>query len=89
VGNDGRFIWAMENTLEPVQIYVIIDFLQDMMSIDGKNIKAKVEIKKGGNHPKGDFLDVAFATKLIHYCLIEPRIVKCGKILQRTSGQDD
>jgi len=75
--------------LEFVQIYVIIDFLQGMMSIDGKNIKAKVERKKSGNHPKGDFLDVAFAMKLIYYCLIEPCIAKCGKILQRTSGQDD
>jgi hypothetical protein len=84
VGNDGRFIWAMESTLEPVQIYVIIDFLQGMMSIDGKNIKAKVERKKGGNHQKCDFLDVAFVTKFIYYCLIEPHIAKCGKILQRT-----
>jgi hypothetical protein len=41
----------MESTLESIQIYVVIDFLQGMMSIDGKNIKAKVERKKGGNHP--------------------------------------
>ncbi len=52
MGNDGMFIWAMESTLEPVQIYVVIDFLQGMMSIDGKNIKAKVERKKGENHPR-------------------------------------
>lgn len=36
----------MESTLEPIRIYVVIDFLQGMMSIDGKNIKAKVKKKK-------------------------------------------
>lgn len=35
----------MESTLEPIRIYVVIDFLQGMMSIDGKNIKAKVKKK--------------------------------------------
>jgi hypothetical protein len=83
VGNDGRFIWALEGTLEPIQIYVVIDFLEGMMLIDGKNIKARVERKKG------DFLDVAFVTKLICYWLIKPCTSICGKILQITSGQDD